>query len=71
MPKESQFIKGSDALHATKSSLLLLESGEKHSKQKGKEQIKVAKQVNYLCTKQNKNKTKLRKIRFKNQTIYW
>ena len=56
MPKEYQFIKGSDALHATKSLLLLLESGEKHSKQKGKEQIKMAKQANYLYTKWNKIK---------------
>ena len=65
MPKESQFIKGSDALHATKGLLLLLESEENLNWTKGKEQIKVAKQVNYLCTKQNKNKTKSRKIRSK------
>ena len=56
MPKESQFIKGSDALHATKSLLFLLESTENQTKQIGKEQIKVEKQVNYLCTKQNKIK---------------
>ena len=56
MPKESKFIKGSDALHATKSLLHLLESGENHTKQTGQEQIKVAKQVNYLYTKRNKIK---------------
>ena len=56
MPKESQFIKGSDAPNATKSLLPLLESEENYTKQTGKEQIKVAKQVNYLCTKQNKIK---------------
>ena len=54
MPKESKFIKGFDALHATKSSLPLLESGENYTKQTGKEQVKMAKQVNYLCTKLNK-----------------
>ena len=51
MPKQFKFIKGSDALHATKSLLPLLESGENHTKQTGQEQIKVAKQVNYLYTK--------------------
>ena len=56
MPKESKFIKGSDALHATKSSLPLLESGENYTKQTGKEQVKMEKHVNYLCTKQNKIK---------------
>ena len=62
MPKESKFIKGSDALHATKSSLPLLESGENYTKQTGKEQVKMAKHVNYLCTKQNKiNKIKKNK----------
>ena len=54
MPKESNFIKGFDALHATKSFLPLLESGENYTKQTGKEQVKMAKQVNYLCTKGNK-----------------
>ena len=54
MPKESQFIKGSDALNATKSWLPLLESEENYTKQTGKEQIKMATQVNYLCTKWNK-----------------
>ena len=39
-----------------KASFFLLESREKYSKQKGKEQIKVAKQVNYLYTKWNKIK---------------
>ena len=48
------FIKGFDALHATKSLLPLLESEENYTKQTGKEQIKMAKQVNYLCTKRNK-----------------
>ena len=56
MPKESQFIKGSDVLDATKSLLPLLESEENYTKQTWKEQIKVAKQVNYLCTKWNKIK---------------
>ena len=56
MPKESKFIKGSDALHATKSFLPLLESGENYTKQTGKEQIKMEKKVNYLCTRQNKIK---------------
>ena len=54
MPKESKFIKGPDALHATKSLLPLLESEENYTKQTGKEQIKVTKQVNYLCTKGTK-----------------
>ena len=54
MPKETQFIKGSNALHATKSLLPLLESGENYTKQTGKEQVKMEKQVNYLCTKWNK-----------------
>ena len=56
MPKESQFIKGSDALNATKSLLPLLESEENYTKQRGKEQIKGTKQVNYLCTKWNEIK---------------
>ena len=56
MPKESQFIKGSNVLNATKSLLPLLESEEIYTKQIGKEQIKVEKQVNYLCTKRNKIK---------------
>ena len=56
MPKESKFIKGFDALHATKSLLPLLELGENYTKQTGKEQIKVAKQVNSLYTKWNKIK---------------
>ena len=56
MPKEYQFIKGSDVLNATKSLLHLLESEENYTKQTGNEQIKVAKQVNYLCTKRNKIK---------------
>ena len=54
MPKESKFIKGPDALHATKSLLPLLESGENYTKQTGKEQVKMAKQVNFFCTKRNK-----------------
>ena len=56
MPKESQFIKGFDALNATKSFLPLLKSEENYTKQMGKEQITVAKQVNYLYTKRNKIK---------------
>ena len=42
MPKESKFIKGSDALHATISLLPLLESRENYTKQTGKEQVKMA-----------------------------
>ena len=56
MPKESQFIKGFDVLNATKSLLHLLESKENYTKKTGKEQIRVAKQVNYLCTKRNEIK---------------
>ena len=56
MPKESQFIKGSDVLDATKSLLPLLESEENYTKQIGKGQIEMAKQVNYLCTKQKEIK---------------
>ena len=56
MPKESKSIKGSDALHATKSFLHLLESRENYTKQTGKGQIKVEKQVNYLCTKRKEIK---------------
>ena len=37
MPKESQFIKGSDAINATKSFLPLLELEENYTKQTGKE----------------------------------
>ena len=54
MPKESKFIKGPNSLHATKILLPLLESGENYAEQTGKEQVKMAKQVNYLCTKWNK-----------------
>ena len=54
MPKESQFIKGSDALHATKSLLPLLESEENYTKQTGKGQIKVAN--NSIIYVQNKKK---------------
>ena len=42
--------------HCNQSLLPLLESKETYTKQTGKEQIKVEKQVNYLCTKQNKIK---------------
>ena len=40
MPKESQFIKGSDALNATKSLLPLLEPEENYTKQTGRDKSK-------------------------------
>ena len=66
MPKESKFIKVPDALHATKSLLPLLESGEYYTKQIGKEQKQSGKTSQLFIYKMEQNKTESRKIRLKN-----
>ena len=66
MPKESKFIKGPDALHATKSFLPLLESEENYTKQIGKTTNQSGKASQLFIYKMKQNRTKSRKIRLKN-----
>ena len=58
MPKEYQFIKGSDALNATKILLPLLESEENYTKQIGKESSQNGKTSQLFIYRMEQNKTK-------------
>ena len=66
MPKKSQFIKGSDAFHATKSlPFVEIQKKNKLNKRKGTNQSGKTNQIIYVQNK-TKIKQKSRKIRFKN-----
>ena len=65
MPKESQFIKGFDALHATKVCFFYWNQQKtKLNNRKGANQSGKTSQL--FMYKMEQNKTKSRKIRFKN-----